>query len=210
MASSSNPLEPQNGLLKVQLKGQFGSKTLRDGVASFRTQNLLEISLWGSFLSKNTKGRNRNALTVTPNDSTWQFWALQGLEVLVLKESNLSPGDRAKSPLEYKVQPPPGLFESLVFRDQLKKSKIRKDWCWSARQMLSHSGNSDYPLRHLLVMLLSCNCEKAHLATLGICAYPSGMRIWVQPAGGPPLLVQVKVEDEGNLERTVEEKEDEC
>lgn len=73
--------------------------------------------------------------------------------------------------------------------------------------MLLHNGNSDCPT-------LSPNCDWTHIATLVLGGYEyfSGMRVWVQPEGGPPILVEVKVkvEDEGNFEWPVEEREGEC
>lgn len=38
---------------------------------------------------------------------------------------------------------------------------------------------------------------------------PSGMRVWIQPPGRSPKLVEVKVEHEGDLEWIVEEGEGE-
>lgn len=76
----------------------------------------------------------------------------------------------------------------------------------SKRDAFTH-GNSGCPNP-----LPNCNCEWAHIATLvlGGYEYSSGMRVWVQPAVGPPIFVEMKVEDEGNLEWLVEEREGKC
>lgn len=62
------------------------------------------------------------------------------------------------------------------------------------------------PLNNLLP---NCKCERAHIAILVLGGYenPSEMRLWVQSAGELSIPVEVKVEDEGNLEWTVEERE---